>query len=511
MTTRRIATAADVLDAINHLERHYPVQQWHAGDVDLWPAYRVRLFMNATLALLAQAPVPHPARRLAALAGRGLRALLQVPLAALRDRRMNDRPQPGHAAVFLSDGLSFTRQQGRWVDRVIDPLVLALQQRGQACLKLTPLAAVHVPRLLPSMLVQPAIDRLKLLARWRPLHDTDLPGFDALQIEAQLRLGEPNVPSRDWLLLQARRMHALAAWFAALLRTSGATWAFVNNYYSIEGMAFVVAARRGGLRSADLQHGLQGEHHGAYGRWAAVPAVGYTTLPDEFWVWSRDEADAIDRWRGECACHVPRISGNPWRERWLDDRDPQVAEQIENARAMRAPSPAVQVLVSLAWGLADEETDKILRAAELAGRGVGWWWRLHPVEAHRAAEFAARLRRHGLPAEHVQAVTDAPLFALIRAADVVVAHSSTVIQEATLFGVPAVVTSDYGAEIYAALVDAGRAVRATDDAAIAAAVAALPARPPLPRAPAIADMDGLARLLDSLRLPPAAALRSATR
>lgn len=475
-------SAAEVLDAINDLERRFPVQSWRAGDIDLWPTYRTRLFMNVTLALLAQAPPRALHARLVTLVARGSRAIWKVPLASLRDRPMNASPQPGAKAVFLSDGLSFTRLDGYWYDRIVDPLLLGLRARGDRVLKLTPLPDVHVPRAVPSMLIQPTVDRIKLLAGLHRVEAT-LPHFEAFLGAARGEFGA-HAPGIDWLRLQAKRLDALAGWFSRLLARTGATHALVNNYYSLEGSAFVLAARRESMISIDLQHGLQGEQHCAYGRWLNVPKAGYTTLPDEFWVWGSAESSAIDAWRAGCLRHVPRVTGNLWRDRWLDDSDPSTIRYLELARGLRTKGTA-QVLVNLSWGLADEETEKIIRAAQITDPSIAWWWRLHPVDAHRHGEFAARLRRLGLTDRHVAAVTELPLFALLRAADLTISHSSTALQEAALFGVPSVISSDYGAELHADLLQRGIATKATTDSAIAAAVGALVGRP-RPPAPAVA-------------------------
>lgn len=462
-------SAGDVLDAINRIESAFPVQEWRAADIDLWPVYRTRLFMNATLAILSKGPSALPSSRLGLVATRVAKAAWRVPLAAQEDRPMNATVESGTAAVFLSDGISFSRLTGKWYDRILDPVVSALHSRGLKTLKLTPLSDVHVPRAMPSRFVQPSIDRVKILASLRRIQ-AELPDFESFLRLARAEFGE-HAPSRRWLILQAKRIDALADWFTRILSRSGATMSFVNNYYSMEGFAFVVASRRAGIVCADLQHGLQGRHHCAYGRWEAAPANGYSTLPDEFWVWTDSEAEAINTWRGSRTNHAPVVTGNLWRSRWLDAADPLVSDCLDKARRLRAPSPAqTQALVCLSWGLASEETDKILRAAKLAGPKVAWWWRLHPVESHRNAEFAATLARHGLDSAHVREVTDLSLYALIRTADLAVAHSSTVIQEAAVFGVPSVVTSDYGAEIHSDLVACGLVVKATSDVEIAKAV-----------------------------------------
>jgi predicted glycosyltransferase len=111
------------------------------------------------------------------------------------------------------------------------------------------------------------------------------------------------------------------------------------------------------------------------------------------------------------------------------------------------------------------------------------------VEASKRAQFVARLQQQGLDGGQVSVTTDLPLFAVVQSADVVVAHSSTVIQEAAQFGVPSVVTSDYGAEFHADLVRKGQALKATTPTTIAQAVQSLAGRPRL--ASPLAARDGL--------------------
>ncbi len=468
-------TSSEVLLAINELERRFPVNAWCAGDIDLWPTYRVRLYTNVTSGFLLSERKTGSVGRIMQLGRRAFRMLLRVPLAAIRDHRNNASPMSGTTAVFLSDGMSFVQLSGQWFDRIVDPLIEMLDRRGLRSLKLTPLAEAHVPRYAPSRFVQPQIDRLKLLPPSKQI-TAYLPEFEQFLVAAREVFGS-HAPDRGWLVNQALRIDALAYWFGGVLSQTEASYAFVNTYYSLEGMAFIQAARRLNLVSVDLQHGMQGAHHVAYAKWENVPAVGYSTLPDEFWVWSREEADAIGAWCGTRSTNLPRITGNLWLERWRKVSNQVIAHYIRRANEMRAPLPSrTQVLVCLSWGLDEEETDKLLEAAVLTGPKVSWWWRLHPVERGRCSEFSAVLSRRGLDGSLVSAATDMPLPALIRAADVLVAHSSTAIQEAAQFGVPSVITSAYGAELHAELVRQVTAFVATTPQDIASAVIALSGR-----------------------------------
>jgi glycosyltransferase involved in cell wall biosynthesis len=462
--------SAQVLAAINELEAAFPVDAWRCGDVHLWPWYRVRLYIDAVNDMLEASPSMKPLPRLAHLAGRAARAIGRVPLASWRDRHGNATIERGTSAVLLSDGMSFTRLGEGWYDRVMDPVMQGLVTRGHAALKLTPLAEAHVPRLEPSRFVQPRIDAIKLLAK-RPPMPIETPRLAALRQAAATRFAVP-APDEAWLRVQAARLHALAGWFARALRASGAALAFVNTYYSLEGQAFVLAARRLNLRSIDLQHGMQGPQHAAYASWRRLPAAGYSTLPDEFWVWSEEDADVIRAWSAGARAPRPRVTGNYWLDRWRDDQEPMVATFLAEAAAQRGGCDK-QVLVSLIWGVGEsEEIDRLIEAARQCPRSVGWWWRLHPVESHRRAELAARLERSGLDGSRVGAATDLPLYALLRRADVVVSHSSTVIAEAAQFGIPSVVASDYGAALHEGLVREGIVVHANEPAAIARAVLA---------------------------------------
>jgi hypothetical protein len=461
--------------AINLLEQRFDVTRWRCGDIDLWPLFRFRLYIDAMSRTFQNAPRRGLRERVAQLGNRAARALWRVPLAAWRDNGNNAAIVPNTTAVFFSDGMSFTRLGDAWFDRVMDPLIIGLERRGHRSLKLTPLAEAHVPRHLPSRFVQPAIDRIKLTASPSRVV-VDLPEFDALHRAAVEKFGDC-LPSYDWLRLQAARMTKLAAYFEAILRETGARHAFVNTYYSIEGQSFVVAARRVGGRSIDVQHGIQGPQHIAYGRWSAVPARGYSTVPDEFWVWGADEAATIEAWRNGCATHVPRMTGNYWQQRWRDDGDPWVQHYLEQARALRDVRPEVaHVLVCLTSGVPESETIKQIEAAKLCGESIRWWWRLHPQHAHQSAEFADTIARQGLDASQVEQATHLPFYALLRVADLTVAHSSTTLREAAEFGVSSVVTSNYGVELHADLVERGMVVPATEPRSIADAVLSLLAR-----------------------------------
>lgn len=92
---------------------------------------------------------------------------------------------------------------------------------------------------------------------------------------------------------------------------------FTTCYYGRK-MAFISAAKSLNVKTIDIQHGVQGELHAAYGRWNNVPKSGYCMLPDAFWVWSKNDEQAISAWSSSLTQNMPDVvvTGNPWLIKW---------------------------------------------------------------------------------------------------------------------------------------------------------------------------------------------------
>src|SRR5262249_18009723 len=150
---------------------------------------------------------------------------------------------------------------------------------------------------------------------------------------------------------------------------------------SLENMALVAACRQLGVLSVDLQHGVQGESHVAYGAWSVMPAQGWELLPDRFWVWSESEVAAIRKWVPPGSTrHLAFVGGNIWLDLWRAGNSPLVRELDEPIRqlcARRARRP--RILVTLQWGLDDNSYLLPLIDAMRALPEFDWWLRLHPI------------------------------------------------------------------------------------------------------------------------------------
>ena len=61
-------------------------------------------------------------------------------------------------------------------------------------------------------------------------------------------------------------------------------------------MGLLLAAKRNGIRTIDIQHGVQSENDFLFSSWTNIPTNGYELLPDIFWCWSNVEKENIDKW-----------------------------------------------------------------------------------------------------------------------------------------------------------------------------------------------------------------------
>ena len=452
--------SSDLMAAIGHIESAFPVLEWHVASIPVWPLLRIRWMFVEWARHYAGADAG-PA---AGLSGkRRLEQLIRGRAAARRadrvDAQARDTGPEQRDIVFLSDGVSFARLGERWIERFCDPILVHATQRGISSALWTPTHQHRSPRFTPSRFIQPAIDRANVTGALRARLGGGNARLPALpQVTSWLRQRGFSDGAFDIgkICSDAFRVRAIAHLYGRMLRNTRPRLAFIVGFYSVEGMAFVLACRSSGIPVVDIQHGVQGEMHPAYAAWPApTDGAAHALLPDHFWVWSDWERDVINRW-AHGSSHAAVVGGNPWMDVWQQgSRWPGAAAALDAARAMLQRTAGRRVvLVTLQYGLnASEQLKPLAELLREAGDRFAFWVRLHPAMLDRREQIRALLAAAG-PCE-LDLPTDLPLQALLPCADVHLTHSSSTVIEAAQFGVRSVLTTYYGAELFDPLFASG--------------------------------------------------------
>lgn len=462
---------SEIMDLINELESVFPVDQWVVDGLHVWPFLRIKLNFDLFYLHHTRSTTPsHSNNKYATAAGRIAKNFYRYTRAYCSDNGKNSDVSSPVDAVFLSDGISFSNIEGLWFERLCDPLIGTCIENGITFRLITPSDNFHVPRRTSSKFIQPFLDlarvRAAVKSRVNETNDYHLPGYQDFHSYFEKKSTGIQVPSIHDMLRFVSSVKAYAEYFKGILVNLNPKIASLVSYYGIEGMAFILACRELNIRCVDLQHGLQGDLHVAYGRWNKVPENGYELLPDYFWCWSSADAAAIQRWsQAVFNNHVPLIGGNPWLDFWKDSSNKLVVIYDQKLqKAVPGFSDNKNILVTLQSNLDDPETLKpILDAVATLDERLFWWIRLHPCMLDKRDEICDIFNTCGGLNFDIDMATDFPLYTLLRHVDIHVTHSSSTVIEAESFGVPSVLLSEYGAEFFPDQIASGVAVLAKPD------------------------------------------------
>lgn len=234
--------------------------------------------------------------------------------------------------------------------------------------------------------------------------------------------------------------------FEKLLKALRPEAVFQSVYYWPMGMAWVLAARRCGITSVDIQHGRLGPHEGHYTHQTAAPSGGYDLMPDLVWCWGQQTKHDIEHAKNAaCHRHGGIVGGNTWLARWRYGKEPTAPAEVAKLDALR--SGRKTILVSL------QPLDAPLRSEIIDAMREGpqeWLWllRLHPLRKHTADTLRGFLKELGIKNAEIDLATSVPLFSLLRRVDHHVTVFSSVAVEAAAFDVHTSVSGAEGLQVF---------------------------------------------------------------
>ena len=174
---------------------------------------------------------------------------------------------------------------GAWQDRFGESLIAAFERQGLKTFMMQPGDLNRLPWHRPTFAAN-LVDLWSRIARRWDAEPVDLPDLE--KVQAYLLDKGIEAPSLDRAALQRRAatISKAADAFAMILKMARPKLAFVVTYYAGLAPAFLLACRRLGILSVDLQHCPQDGGHKAY-VWSTFRTVVTALLPAVFWSWSK--------------------------------------------------------------------------------------------------------------------------------------------------------------------------------------------------------------------------------
>ncbi|MBI4235004.1 glycosyltransferase [Candidatus Peregrinibacteria bacterium] len=454
--------AEKIIALLNEIEKKFEVENWIVDDIHIWPLIRLDLMMNLhfneSQNLQTKINLLFKIRQVFGM----MRGYVKYLFKLLLDYKKNARLQQADA-VLLGDGISRVLLNGKWYDRFCDPLRYTLEKEGKKSLMIEPLHNYLIPRYSPSLFIQPSLD-FSLLKNVLFFHknfkNIQLNGFSEFVEFIKARKLNIPIPDESRLKTIVLAIKSYSEYYTKILKTINPTQGFVVSYYGPKGLAFNLACYRLKIPSVDVQHGVAGEFNPAYGRWSKVPQNGYETLPSLFYCWTKEDAQAIERWNTKVQkWHKPILKGNMLVDFWKNNavNDKSAASDLEDKKG------TANILLTLS-SVEDHNVvllSKIMKVIKQSDKDLQWWIRLHPCLADRKNEIEKIFHKEDIRNIEIDQATDLPLYALLGHMNLHVTYVSATVTEARMFGLHSIVTGEDALQYFADEIKTGWAIYAT--------------------------------------------------
>ncbi|HLP10792.1 MAG TPA: hypothetical protein VK177_02610 [Flavobacteriales bacterium] len=271
-----------------------------------------------------------------------------------------------------------------------------------------------------------------------------------------LKLNDISVTGLEKRFLQFSKM---TDYFSDILERNKTKIVFVVCYYEFKAMALCCAARSKKIPVVDIQHGLQGSYHAAYGSWESFPVEGYKTMPSLFWCWNEEDAAVINQWASRTNnFHVAFKGGDPWLNMWKSRASKFVADYDIKIEKLQRNQKNPFNIIFTAQPIDDAFPSTLVEAINSSPKNWIWWIRLHPRQMETVEQVKMLLNTSINKNVIIEEATSLPLPALLRNMHVNITKWSSVVLEASTMGIPSIVLHQNGVDIYSSLFNQGKVV-----------------------------------------------------
>ena len=260
---------------------------------------------------------------------------------------------------------------------------------------------------------------------------------------------------RDFAGLRKRLalMHAYAHVFDDILRRLNPAAVFTELYYNPEVWGLILAAKRLGIPTVEIQHGLVGRYQWIMTHWTSIPESGFDLLPDYFWCFDEETKENLNDANSTDKSFHSIVGGIPRLVHWANQKDPAVGPDCQRFLSDLTKCDFV-VLVALNY--ADHVPENLLFAIKRLPKSWRWLIRLHPMSKPAQSLIEQAYRAQGLENVEFHYATRVPIYDLLNGVDHLVTGYSTLATEALPFGMGITLADTTGSELYPQFIADGR-------------------------------------------------------
>jgi len=222
---------------------------------------------------------------------------------------------------------------------------------------------------------------------------------------------------------------------------------FVCYYNNVSVLSLILACKRLGIKTIDIQHGVCGNYHASYTHWTSIPSEGYNLIPDYFWCWGESFKNSIEKWyTKDFKHHKPITVGNIYVSKWKNNDDYILNDNMKQFYKKLKQQKKV-VLITM------QNHDKPMPEyffETLKKSPSDWMWlfRLHPKYNHinnQTEEYITYKNclynkiKENCSNFEIDNATNFPLYGLLKRCDHHITISSASCYEALAFMVPSTI------------------------------------------------------------------------
>lgn len=439
-----------ILNFLNELEREFPVSKWKLFGFYIWPVIRVALGLK-----LSQESFLIEKNQLtsgnASVISDSLQTIYNSIYNSISDSSRNQSLKKKYEIVFLNaSSTRYYKLGAKWFNPFSDPFINYLEKENINSLVLEyPDTIKKIPRYRPSKYIGAGINLMNINVLFQKQFEKaehfKPEGFDDFLKRVDLPV--------DFFLKKILRVLNYCALYEKILKKTKPSLVIVEGFYSYIAMGLLLAAKRNGIKTIDIQHGVQSENDFLFSNWTNIPNKGYELLPDIFWCWSNAEKENIDRWTvNSDNLYFAFTGGNPVLEiNFEDENIKRFQSQISEEKNKSSKNILYTHQASY------EVSELLFNAIQNSPKTWKWWFRFHPQYPDAQSKVLAKLAKYNFENIITQNVTEYPLPLILKNMDLHVTEFSSAVLEAEMMGVPSILLSEAGADLFNKQIESGTA------------------------------------------------------